>query len=32
VRKLNVEKRPWMKGRFIKRATARGGVAIASLT
>jgi hypothetical protein len=32
VRKLNIEKRPWMKGRFIKRATTGGGVAIASLT
>jgi hypothetical protein len=29
VRKLNAEKRPRMKGRFVKLATAGGGVAIA---
>ena len=31
VRKLNAEKRPRMKGRFVKRATAGGSVAVAGL-
>jgi hypothetical protein len=31
VRKLNAEKRPRMKGRFVKRATAGGSLAIAGL-
>lgn len=29
VRKLNAEKRPRMKGRFVKRATAAGGASVA---
>jgi hypothetical protein len=31
VRKLNAEKRPRMKGRFVKRATAGGSLTIAGL-